>query len=104
MVKNISNLEIDAKEFQLVAAEISSLKALDSPGIIKYFDAEPFIFPSKVKKIKRFGIVTELMNGSLRDYMKMKSKGEEKEKEEKMKEEESDEEVVVKGLPYEEAI
>ena len=44
------------------------------------------------------------MNGSLRDYMKMKSKGEEKEKEEKMKEEESDEEVVVKGLPYEEAI
>ncbi len=60
-----------SKEHESLKNEISALKKLKSPGIVKVLHTEII----KVNKTtKHFAIVTEKMDGSLKDIIKEKKK------------------------------
>ena len=52
---------------KMVTEETSFLNQLDSPGILKYYDA---MIIQWTKKIRKYAVVTEKMDGSLEDLLK----------------------------------
>ena len=60
-------IEMTPKEMTVVMEETSFLNQLDSPGVLKYHDA---MIIQWTKKIRKFAVVTEKMDGSLEDLLK----------------------------------